>query len=159
MQLNLTFLRHGIQTSMPTGLVNRLDFRRMTMVRYRYACVTLAFPYQLNSPTRALIDLKVRGRLDLFIPVWGWRNTLTGLRIGTVPQRRLACRCDARRLCLYPDVVQYWRMSALCVMNAMIRICQPLTRKRRARSSASAAPSPRCNAIAGVHREAAVAVS
>jgi len=31
----------------------------------------------------------------------------TGLRIGATPQRRTACRCDARRLCLHPDVLQY----------------------------------------------------
>ena len=30
--------------------------------------------YQLNLPTDALIDLKVRRLLGRFIPVWGWLN-------------------------------------------------------------------------------------
>ena len=42
----------------------------------------LAFPYQLNLPTDALIELKVRRRLGRLIPVWGWLNGFTGLRIG-----------------------------------------------------------------------------
>ena len=42
----------------------------------------LAFPYQLNLPTDALIDLKVRRRLGRFIPVWDWLNGFTVLRIG-----------------------------------------------------------------------------
>ena len=67
----------------------------------------VAFPYQLNSPTDALIDLKVRRRLGRFIPVWDWLNGFTGLRITVIPQRRPACRGDARRLCLCPDVLQY----------------------------------------------------
>ena len=67
----------------------------------------VAFPYQLNSPTDALIDLKVRGRLGPSIPAWGGLNARAGLCIGAIPQRRPAYRCDARRLCLHPDVVQY----------------------------------------------------
>ena len=62
---------------------------------------------QLNSPTDALIDLNVRGRLGRFIPVCGWLKGFTGLRITVIPQRRPACRGDARRLCLCPDVIQY----------------------------------------------------
>ena len=53
------------------------------------------------------MNLKVRCSLALLIPFWGWLNTLTGLRIGAIPQRRPACRGDARWLCLRPDVVQY----------------------------------------------------
>ena len=67
----------------------------------------LAFPYQLNSPTEALIDLKVRRRLGRLIPVWDWLNGFTGLRITVIPQRRPACRGDARRLCLCPYMFQY----------------------------------------------------
>jgi hypothetical protein len=62
----------------------------------------VAFPYQLNLPTDALIDLKVRHRLGRLIPVWGWLNGFTGLRITVIPQRWPACRGDARRLCLCP---------------------------------------------------------
>ena len=42
----------------------------------------VAIPQQLNLPTDALIDLKVRRRLGRFIPVWGWLKGFTGLRIG-----------------------------------------------------------------------------
>jgi len=42
----------------------------------------VAIPYLLNLPTDALIDLKVGRRLGRFIPVWGWLNGFTGLRIG-----------------------------------------------------------------------------
>ena len=42
----------------------------------------VAIPQQLNSPTDALIELKVRRRLDRFIPVWDWLKGFTGLRIG-----------------------------------------------------------------------------
>ena len=62
---------------------------------------------QLNSPTDALIDLKVRHRLGRLIPVWDWLNGFTGLRITVIPQRRPACRGDARRLCLCPYMLQY----------------------------------------------------
>ena len=61
----------------------------------------------LPLPTEALIDLKVRRRLSRFIPVWGWLNGFTVLRITVIPQRWPACRGDARRLCLCPDVFQY----------------------------------------------------
>ena len=37
--------------------------------------------------TDALIDLKVRHRLGRFIPVWGWLDGFTGLRITVIPQR------------------------------------------------------------------------
>ena len=52
----------------------------------------LAFPYQLNLPTDALIDLKVRRRLGRFIPVWGWLNCFTVLRSTVIPQRWPGCR-------------------------------------------------------------------
>jgi len=65
----------------------------------------VAFPYQLNLPTEALVDLKVRRRLGRFIPVWGWLNGLAVLRISVIPQRWLACRGGARRLCLCPNVL------------------------------------------------------
>jgi hypothetical protein len=61
-------------------------------------------------PTDALIGLKVRGRLGRFIPIWlnvGTLHTIAHLRIARVPQRRPACWCDARWLCLHPYVVQY----------------------------------------------------
>ena len=67
----------------------------------------VGFPYQLNLPTDALIDLKVRHRLGRFIPAWGWLSGFTGLGITVIPQRWPACRGDARRLCLCPDVLQY----------------------------------------------------
>lgn len=47
----------------------------------------VAFPYQLNSPTEALIDLKVRGRLDPIIRVWRWLNARTGLGMGANPTK------------------------------------------------------------------------
>ena len=67
----------------------------------------LAFPYQLNLPPDALIDLKVRRRLGRLIPAWDWLNCFTGLRFTVIPQRRPACRGDARRLCLCPYMLQY----------------------------------------------------
>ena len=67
----------------------------------------VAFPYQLNLPTEALIDLKVRHRLGRFIPIWPNVDTIAHLRITVIPRRRPACRGDARRLCLCPDVLQY----------------------------------------------------
>ncbi len=66
----------------------------------------VAFPYQLNLPADALINLKVRHRLGRFIPVWDWLNGFTGLRITVIPQRRPACRGDARRLCVCPYMHQ-----------------------------------------------------
>ena len=70
----------------------------------------VAFPYQFNSPTDALIDIKVRRRLGRFIPIWlnvGTLDTIAHLRIARVLQRRPACWFDARRLWLHPDVLQY----------------------------------------------------
>ena len=58
-------------------------------------------------PTDALIDLKVRRRLGRLIPAWDWLNCFTGLRFTVIPQRRPACRGDARRLCLCPYMLQY----------------------------------------------------
>lgn len=62
-------------------------------------------------PTDALIDLKVRGRLSRFIPIWlnvGTLDTIVHLRVvAAIPQRWPACGCDARRLCIHPDVLQY----------------------------------------------------
>jgi len=52
----------------------------------------VAFPYQLNLPTDALIELKVRRRLGSFISLWAWVNGLSVLRIIVIPQRRPACR-------------------------------------------------------------------
>jgi hypothetical protein len=52
----------------------------------------VAFPYQPNLPTEALVDLKVRRRLGRFIPVWGWLKGLTVLRSTVIPQRWPACR-------------------------------------------------------------------
>ncbi len=59
------------------------------------------------SPTDAVLKLQVRRGLALLNPVWSWLNTLTDLRIGTIPQRRPACRGDARWLCLCPYVLQF----------------------------------------------------
>ena len=67
----------------------------------------LAFPYQLNLPTDALIELKVRRRLGRLIPVWGWLNGFTVLRSTVIPRRWPACRGDARRLCLCTYMLQY----------------------------------------------------
>jgi hypothetical protein len=41
------------------------------------------------------------------IPVWGWLNALTGLRIGAILQRRPARQGDVWWLGLHPNVVQY----------------------------------------------------
>jgi hypothetical protein len=61
----------------------------------------------LPSPTDALIDLKVRHRLGRFVPIWLNLDTLAHGRVAPVPQRWPACWCDARWLCLHPDVLQY----------------------------------------------------
>ena len=58
-------------------------------------------------PTDALIDIKVRDHLVRFIPIRHNLDTITYLRISTIPQRRHARRGDVRRLCPCPDVVQY----------------------------------------------------
>ena len=64
----------------------------------------VAFPHQLNLPTDALIGIKVQRRLGCFIPALGWLNGFTVLRITVIPQKRPACRGDARRLCLWPGL-------------------------------------------------------
>ena len=67
---------------------------------------SLSNSIKFNSPTDALIDLKVRGRLCRIVPVWDWLNGFNGLRITVIPQRRPACRGDARGLCLCPCMHQ-----------------------------------------------------
>ena len=59
------------------------------------------------SPTDALIDLIFRCHLGLFIPIWLNVDTIAHLRVAPVPQRRPACWCDARWLCLQPNLIQY----------------------------------------------------
>lgn len=68
---------------------------------------TAASAYQFNSPSDALIDLKVQRRLGRFIPIWRNVDTIAHLRISTIPQRRTACQCDAQQLRIRPDLFQY----------------------------------------------------
>ena len=63
--------------------------------------------WSVDSSTDALIDLVVWCRLPCQIPVWLALDALTGLRITVLPQRWPACRGQARRLGIYPDVIQY----------------------------------------------------
>jgi hypothetical protein len=59
-----------------------------------------------QSPTDALIDLKVRCRLRRQIPVcWLDLRPVIHLRITVSPQRWPACRSDARWLYIHPDVI------------------------------------------------------
>jgi len=88
----------------------------------------VAFPYQLNLPADALIELKVRRHLGRFIPIW--------LNVGTLdtiaPCASHASRRGGPRAGLMrggsestPMCSSMWRKSALCVMKAMMRICPP----------------------------------
>ncbi len=52
-------------------------------------------------PVDALIDLVIRCRLVCLVPARRWLDTLV------IPQRRPACWCDARWLCIHPYVLQY----------------------------------------------------
>jgi hypothetical protein len=45
--------------------------------------------------------------LGSLVPIGLKLDTLAYLRVAPVPQRRPACRRDARRFCIHPDVVQY----------------------------------------------------
>jgi len=63
--------------------------------RFCFYCVRRSLPRSDGhlavlplSPTDALIKLNARCSLALLIPLRGWLNALTGLRIGTIPQRR-----------------------------------------------------------------------
>jgi hypothetical protein len=70
----------------------------------------VAVPYQFNSPTDALINIKVRGRLGRFIPIWlnvCTLDTIAHPRTAAIPQRRPTRRGDARWLCICPDMVQH----------------------------------------------------
>ena len=59
-----------------------------------------------QSPTCALINLVIGGRLLCQIPVRLDRNTLNRLRIAVIPQRWPARRDYVRGLGVNPDVVQ-----------------------------------------------------
>ena len=81
-------------------------------------------PDRQVSPTDALVHLVVRCRLWCQVPVWARSAPFTRLRITVIPLvARVpgvmwggtdSTRCD-----------RGWRMSALCVMNAMMRIWPP----------------------------------
>ncbi len=86
----------GVYLGAYTGPVGRGFSRFFAMTRLGGAKRSLAsrrwqtavaFPYQPNLPTEALVDLKVRRRLGRFIPVWGWLKGLAVLRITVIPQR------------------------------------------------------------------------
>jgi len=66
-------------------------------------------------PTDALISFFIRCRLCHLVPVRLHIDTIAHLRIGPIPQRRPACWCDTRWLCIYPDVFQYLAdVSTVC---------------------------------------------
>jgi hypothetical protein len=70
------------------------------------------------SPTDALIGLKVWCRLCRLVPVRLHIDTLVHLRVSPLPKWRPACGCDARGLCIHPDVIQYLADIGACDPSA-----------------------------------------
>ena len=74
-----------------------------------------------GSPIDALVYLV---GLSCQIPIRLALRTIIHRRVAALPQRWPACRGDVRGR-LHPMWFRMWRISALWVMKAMMRICPP----------------------------------
>lgn len=75
-----------------------------------------------GSPIDALVYLV---GLSCQIPIRLALRTIIHRRVAALPQRWPACRGDVRGADSTPMWFRMWRISALWVMKAMMRICPP----------------------------------